>query len=231
MLPPAADFASIPADPAALHMYRTWDAERHTVRARGGQSGALTTVTALTEADTQDQLFPRQGGARERSVRYASLRLGRAVHAALRKREYSADALRGSGLWNPAEQEEAKRLIETALTSPVMTRAQGAREHFSELPFVLHHEDRLLEGVIDLAFVEDGMWIVVDFKTDAVTGMEEMEARASSYWPQLSLYALALEQLTGRPVKEQILLFVRSQRELHRPWNDHQRTVARMLLT
>jgi ATP-dependent helicase/nuclease subunit A len=230
-LPHEMDFATIPADPVALRAYQTWNAERHAVRVRGGQSAALTTVTALTEAHTQDQLSPQPGGGRERSARYASLRLGRAVHTALRKKEYLTSTLRESGLWSPAEREEATRLLEAALASPVMARAQGAREHFSELPFVLHHEGRLLEGVIDLAFVEDGMWIVVDFKTDAVAEAEAIEARASRYWPQLSLYALALEQLSGRPVKELILLFVRSQRELYRPWDDQQRAVARMLLT
>lgn len=231
MLPHETDFAAIPADSTALRVYQTWDADSTALRVRGGQSVALTTVTALTEADAQDQLFFGQEGARERSARYASLRLGRAVHAALRRQESRTNALRESGLWNQTEQEEAKRLLETALTAPVMARAQGAREHFSELPFVLHHEGRLLEGVIDLAFVEEEAWVVVDFKTDAVTETEAIEARASRYWPQLSLYALALEQLSGRPVKELILLFVRSQRELHRPWHDQQRAAARVLLT
>jgi ATP-dependent exoDNAse (exonuclease V) beta subunit len=231
ILPHETDFAVIPTDAATLRAYQTWEAERHAVRARGGQPAALTTVTVLTEANTQEPPVSRREGTRERSARYAGLRLGRAVHAALRKQGSRTNALREGGLWNSAEQEEAKRLLESAMTSPVIVRAQGAREHFSELPFVLHYEERLLEGVIDLAFVEEEKWIVVDFKTDAVAEVEAIEARASRYWPQLSLYALALEHLSGRSVKELILLFVRSQRELHRPWNDQQRAAARMLLT
>jgi len=31
----------------------------------------------------------------------------------------------------------------------------------------------LLEGVIDFAFIEDGAWVVVDFKTDVVVEEEQ----------------------------------------------------------
>ena len=51
---------------------------------------------------------------------------------------------------------------------------------------------RLLEGVIDLAFVEAGAWVVVDFKTDA-----DIAENRQRYERQLQWYVYALEQLTG----------------------------------
>jgi ATP-dependent helicase/nuclease subunit A len=50
----------------------------------------------------------------------------------------------------------------------------------------------MLEGVIDLAFVENGEWIIVDFKTDADT-----QDRRGQYQIQLRWYGYALERLTG----------------------------------
>ena len=55
----------------------------------------------------------------------------------------------------------------------------------------------LLEGVVDLAFLENGTWTVVDYKTDrelAASG----EAR---YRRQVALYASAVSQATGCPVR------------------------------
>jgi ATP-dependent exoDNAse (exonuclease V) beta subunit len=134
-----------------------------------------------------------------------------------------------SGLWTAAEREEAERLVQNALASPVLVRAQAATERFAEAPFVLHHQGRLLEGVIDLAFIENRTWVVVDFKTDKVTAAEAT-LRAVTYRPQLCLYALALERLTGRTVAELVLLFVRPQKEVTFPWGDSERALAEAML-
>jgi ATP-dependent helicase/nuclease subunit A len=57
-----------------------------------------------------------------------------------------------------------------------------------------------MEGVIDLAFVEDESWIVVDFKTDA--SFEDTRIR---YERQLQWYAHALATLTGTPARAILL--------------------------
>lgn len=49
---------------------------------------------------------------------------------------------------------------------------------------------------------EDGLGFVADYKTDSVTHAQELVNR---YQVQLDYYALALEQLTGRRVKEKII--------------------------
>jgi ATP-dependent exoDNAse (exonuclease V) beta subunit len=51
----------------------------------------------------------------------------------------------------------------------------------------------LLEGVVDLAFLDDGAWVVVDFKTDR----EISEAGELRYTRQLSLYAAAIARATA----------------------------------
>ena len=65
------------------------------------------------------------------------------------------------------------------------------------LPLV---KGRLLEGVVDLAFVENDAWVVVDFKTDA-----DISARRGPYQRQLQWYAYALTKLTGIPAKACLL--------------------------
>ena len=60
----------------------------------------------------------------------------------------------------------------------------------------------LLQGVVDCCFAEDGAWVIVDFKTDALTAPGQALAR---YAPQLSAYAHAVTRITGLPVRECVL--------------------------
>ena len=53
----------------------------------------------------------------------------------------------------------------------------------------------MVEGIVDLAFEEQGAWTVVDYKTDrelATLGEER-------YRRQVALYAQAIAQATGQP--------------------------------
>jgi ATP-dependent helicase/nuclease subunit A len=87
----------------------------------------------------------------------------------------------------------ATEAVESALAHPVFARARKAARCHREYPVTLHLEDgRMLEGVVDLAFVDDGAWVVVDFKTDADAG-----ERSAQYQRQLRWYAFALTRLTG----------------------------------
>ncbi|MBR2715872.1 MAG: helicase-exonuclease AddAB subunit AddA, partial [Ruminococcus sp.] len=63
----------------------------------------------------------------------------------------------------------------------------------------LKGEKIVLQGAVDLAFVEDGKLIVVDYKTDKVDDMSELYAR---YHNQLKIYKDAMEQCTDYKVKE-----------------------------
>ena len=65
-------------------------------------------------------------------------------------------------------------------------------------PEMLDGEDLFLQGIIDTAFLEEGSWVLVDYKTDRL----DEEALVDRYRIQLMLYKEALERLTPYPVKE-----------------------------
>ncbi len=103
------------------------------------------------------------------------------------------------------ESDAAVAAVEAALAHPLLARARAValergRLH-REYPITLRLDDgRLLEGVIDLAFVENDAWIIVDFKTDA----DGSELRAQ-YQRQLQWYGYALARLTGMPARGWLL--------------------------
>lgn len=66
----------------------------------------------------------------------------------------------------------------------------------------------LLQGMIDCFFEENGELVIIDFKTDNVT-KDNIEARAASYSGQIAAYKMALEEITGKKVKEAVLFFLR----------------------
>jgi ATP-dependent helicase/nuclease subunit A len=68
--------------------------------------------------------------------------------------------------------------------------------------------DRLevLEGVIDLAFLEEDGWVIADYKTDVGTD-PDFARRKEGYRRQVDLYAEAWTLLTGDDVKERVLFF------------------------
>ena len=65
-------------------------------------------------------------------------------------------------------------------------------------PDVETGERLFLQGIIDTAFVEDGQWVLVDYKTDRVKSGDELIRR---YKIQMDLYKEALETLTDMSVK------------------------------
>ena len=62
-------------------------------------------------------------------------------------------------------------------------------------------EELLVQGTVDCCFIEDGQWVLMDYKTDR----GDADALRERYQPQLSVYALALERITGIPVREKLL--------------------------
>lgn len=61
----------------------------------------------------------------------------------------------------------------------------------------------LVQGIIDVFFVEEDGIVLLDYKTDRVQQAEELVKR---YQAQLQLYALALGRTMDLPVKE-ILIY------------------------
>lgn len=64
----------------------------------------------------------------------------------------------------------------------------------------------MVQGILDCCFLEDGRWVVVDYKTDRSLDGKKLE----EYGRQLSLYADALGKISGIAVKEKVLYLVRT---------------------
>ena len=92
----------------------------------------------------------------------------------------------------------AAAIAEGVLGHELLARARRADVRGAcrrETPVTLTLEDgTLVEGVVDLAFEEDGAWIVVDYKTD-----RELAVGEGPYRRQLAAYASAIARATGAP--------------------------------
>ncbi len=95
-----------------------------------------------------------------------------------------------------------------------MCLAQKEGRLYREQPFVLgisanrlkadfpEEETVLIQGIMDVFFVEEDGIVLLDYKTDAVKSMEELWNR---YETQLTYYSEALQKLLQKPVKERLL--------------------------
>jgi ATP-dependent helicase/nuclease subunit A len=120
-------------------------------------------------------------------------------------------------------------LTDSRLASPVFSRAQVARIRLTDVPFTLRHNNHLFEGRVALAFLEDEAWVLVHIITT-----DGVPAASPEYHyhppPQVLLSARAFERLTGRPVKECILLCTALQQEVCVKWDEDKRVRAESLL-
>ena len=91
--------------------------------------------------------------------------------------------------------------VEAFYRSDIGRRILQSPEVRREWSFNLRMDDgvTLLQGVMDCAFMEDGHWILLDYKTDRI---DDESAFVGRYTSQLNWYARALESITGRPVTE-----------------------------
>jgi ATP-dependent exoDNAse (exonuclease V) beta subunit len=133
---------------------------------------------------------------------------GTLVHAVLARAPFEASgaelceiaALEARVLAMADEDAEAAAAIaEDVLAHELLLRARRAEARGScrrETPVTLTLEDgTLVEGNVDLAFEEDGVWTVVDYKTDR----EIATAGEAQYRRQLAAYASAITRATGAP--------------------------------
>jgi ATP-dependent exoDNAse (exonuclease V) beta subunit len=97
----------------------------------------------------------------------------------------------------------AVSVVDAVLRHPLVeaarTAERGGRCH-RELPLTMLDGDLLLEGVADLAFEQDGVMTVVDFKTDR-PDPETLER----YARQVRTYAAAIQRATGKAVRPVLL--------------------------
>src|SRR5579864_6942433 len=103
---------------------------------------------------------------------------------------------------------EALKLVEAFHASELGRHAARASRIEREFDFLMAIEDVVLRGQIDLWFEEGGELVLVDYKTDEVKARDAL-GRSELYAPQLRLYALALERLTGRFPEKAFVYFLR----------------------
>lgn len=87
------------------------------------------------------------------------------------------------------------KLIEQFVSSDVaarMAQADKRGDLFKEKPFVMDYEGALVQGIIDVFWLENDKIVLLDYKTDRVNAAKELIDRYST---QLKLYADALGRI------------------------------------
>ena len=143
-----------------------------------------------------------------RGDRPGGARFGELVHAVLASTALDADRIAVQALAEvqarilsaPADEVAAATdLVTRVLSHELLARARAAAARGTcrrETPMTLSLADgSLVEGVVDLAFEEDGAWTIIDYKTDR----ELAAAGEDRYRRQVALYASAVAQATGKP--------------------------------
>ena len=74
-------------------------------------------------------------------------------------------------------------------------------EDISEFEKEQNEDTLMLRGIIDAYFEEEDELVIIDYKTDFVNEENKLEL-ISKYEKQLEIYSKALNELTGKKVKE-----------------------------
>ena len=126
------------------------------------------------------------------------------------------EMLRKQRITQDMKERVSVRMIGRFLENPLaqrMARAQQSGELYKEQPFVMgipasevyegaSAELVLIQGIVDVYWIEDDMLVLLDYKTDRVCAKEQLKER---YQVQLDLYAKALQKATGKKLKEKLI--------------------------
>ncbi len=209
--------------------FERWRRHGEDLVARGKEPSAR--PVAVTELDSEPPGEPVEVAIEqlERSGdRTGGKRFGSLVHTVLRdapldgepKRIGELTRLHGALIGSTAaEVAAAEAVVTAALASPAAVAARTSPRVLRETPFLLpldgDPEQRIVEGAIDLAYVDgNGRWIVIDWKTDlgdldAPAGGDSAGngvTRGDRYRRQVRWYCYALQQLTGAPASGRLVV-------------------------
>jgi len=194
-----------------LQRYMTWRSGRDEAVSRA-KVPSIEVLTA-TEAALRGEGFPidvRVADVAGDVVRPGGPRFGTLVHALLADVPLSqADdgvvdrlaAAHGRVLGAAADEIQAAiAVVRRVVAHPLFTNAaRAARDGvcYRETPVTLRLESGVvIEGIVDLAYHDDGEVVVIDFKTD-----RELEGAMDTYRRQVQIYAHAIATATGRPAR------------------------------
>ncbi len=191
--------------------YQAWKAERERLLEAGGApSIAVETVTELARGEAGFEVEVEVVALPRAADRPGGVRFGTLVHTVLRDVDFSSSEGSAAALAQmhgrmlDATEDEidaCTAAVVQALVHPLMRRAAAAERCHREAPLILDRGGgSLVEGTVDLTFREDGVWTVVDFKTDA-----DLESELERYRRQVGWYVYAIREITGEEVRGVLL--------------------------
>ncbi|MFN0091513.1 MAG: UvrD-helicase domain-containing protein [Acidimicrobiales bacterium] len=238
--PPAPEPARVWAERAA------WSAERsvllgarsapavRSATAIARQAGAAIEVDAAADAAEEDDSAERSALRPARRRGRSGAAIGRAVHAVLQAIDLAdpsaleAHVRRCCALEAVAGQEAVvAAMVRSALAAPAV-RAAAGRVHHKEVYVAAPVAGSVVEGYVDLLVDTPQGLEVIDYKTDAVSGPAELEAKVAAYELQGAAYAVALEAATGQAVSGVTFVFCRPAGPVERRVADLAAAMARV---
>ncbi len=139
------------------------------------------------------------------------LELGEIMHQALEmisKKRLSPDEVEGfleSRSFNPWVQNEARRHLEVMREAGLLEKyvISDNRESYSELPFAMKDNGKVISGRIDRVILEKDTALIIDYKTHS----QDKEEIRKIYKPQIEYYKKAVEAIfKPRSIHAYILL-------------------------
>ncbi len=160
----------------------------------------------------------------------AGTAIGRAVHATLQSLDLATidpdspvvDQIAAREAELEAVVEAASQIaggVRAALASDAVTLARR-HPHHKEMFVAAPVGASAVEGYIDLLVETPEGLVIVDYKTDTVRNVDEIDAKLARYGLQGATYAVALEAVTGLPVVDCRFVFCRASGAIERSVDD-----------
>ena len=195
-----------------------WESARDNLIKRMGRPTYVSATSLGRHAHEQEDKPEQESDEPWRRGR-AGTSVGRAVHAVLQSIDLATGAeiearsrVQAAAEGVPDREKEVADLVRVAVESDVVHRAVASGRVWREVPVATPTGDGILHGFIDLLFEEDDGLVIVDYKTDAVPAAETPDA-VLRYRLQGGAYAHALQEITGKHVKEVVFLYLHPSRD------------------
>ncbi len=184
------------------------------------------TVTPVKHSVTEllnssQQLKPEPAVPSFSAEQAGGAKRGSATHAFLQlcKMPLSAQELQGElnrlveQKFIPADQAQLVNLkrVKEFLLSDLAKRMEKADKLYREYEFITEHDGSIVQGIVDLFFIEQGGIVVVDYKTTRA----DADQLKQLYADQLNIYATAVEKRLNLPVRQKIIYSLSMGREIN----------------
>lgn len=93
--------------------------------------------------------------------------------------------------------EQAVLLGKRLYNHPVWNDINSAVQKYHELPYQVLKENRTDQGIIDLLYLNNDQWIIIDFKSDSISNELFLDKRVNQYREQMMRYHYAVSKLMG----------------------------------